>query len=121
MAAFSARSKRHLESCHQDLQDLFNEVIKRRDCTILEGQRDEETQNRYWDEGKSQLQYPHSFHNRNPSLAVDAAPYPIDWKDINRFHEFAGYVKRVAEEMGIDIEWGGDWPNFKDLPHWQLA
>lgn len=29
-------------------------------------------------------------------------------------------VKEVAREMGVQIEWGGDWEKFKDGPHFQL-
>jgi peptidoglycan L-alanyl-D-glutamate endopeptidase CwlK len=29
-------------------------------------------------------------------------------------------VKTAAVEIGVEIEWGGDWTKFKDGPHWQL-
>lgn len=29
-------------------------------------------------------------------------------------------VKRAAGELGVEIEWGGDWPRFRDGPHFQL-
>lgn len=29
-------------------------------------------------------------------------------------------VQEAANELGIPIEWGGDWRIFKDGPHWQL-
>ena len=64
-----------------------------------------------------------------PSLAIDAAPSPIDWNDRERFFYFAGVVKGVAEEMGIKIRWGGDWDGdndfddqtFDDLVHFELV
>ena len=52
MPSFSGRSKEKLASCHPDLQKVFNEVIKHIDCTIIEGHRGEERQNRFADEGK---------------------------------------------------------------------
>ena len=66
--------------------------------------------------------------NANPSRAVDVAPYPIDWSDRERFTYFAGFVKGIASQMGIDIIWGGDWDNdtdlkdngFDDLVHFEL-
>ena len=72
--------------------------------------------------------YPNSKHNKLPSKAVDVAPYPIDWNDPDRFYHFAGYVRGIAEGMGIKIRWGGDWngnfdlkdQNFYDLPHFEL-
>ena len=52
------------------------------------------------------MQYPNSKHNKLPSKAVDVAPYPIDWNDPDRFYHFAGYVRGIAEGMGIKIRWG---------------
>lgn len=128
MPKFSDKSKKILQTCHIDLQGLFNEVIRTYDCTILEGHRDEETQNIYHRQGKSKLSWPESAHNKNPSLAVDVAPYPIDWNDSVRFYHFAGFVLGIATKRGIKIRWGGDWngnmdfkdQNFHDLPHIEL-
>lgn len=33
----------------------------------------------------------------------------------------AAAMKKAAAELGIAIEWGGDWRKFKDGPHWQLS
>lgn len=32
----------------------------------------------------------------------------------------AAALKKAAAELGIALEWGGDWRTFKDGPHWQL-
>jgi len=29
-------------------------------------------------------------------------------------------VKQAARDVGVTIEWGGDWTSFKDGPHYQL-
>ncbi|MDQ0317824.1 peptidoglycan-binding protein [Amorphus orientalis] len=29
-------------------------------------------------------------------------------------------VKTAARDLGVPVEWGGDWRSFKDYPHWQL-
>jgi peptidoglycan L-alanyl-D-glutamate endopeptidase CwlK len=55
-----------------------------------------------------------------PSMAIDVAPYPIDWSDFEKFHELAGFIKATAIEHGIHIKWGGDWKSFQDMPHWEL-
>jgi peptidoglycan L-alanyl-D-glutamate endopeptidase CwlK len=128
MPRFGRRSRKNLETCHEDLQELFNEVIKFFDCTVIQGHRGKEEQNKYFDEGKSKVKYPKGRHNANPSNAVDVVPYPIDWKDTDRMYYFAGFVKGIAYKMGIPIRWGGDWndntevkdTNFKDLPHFEL-
>lgn len=117
MYKFSKRSKANLATIDSRLQNIFNEVIKYYDITIIEGIRDIETQKKYVAEGKSQTM--NSKHLKG--LAVDIAPYPIDWNNINRFFEVAGCIKTIAQQKGIKIQWGGDWKNFKDYPHWELV
>ena len=128
MPKFGKVSKERLATAHSDLQKIFNEVIKKIDCSVLEGHRGEETQNKYFDQGKSKVKYPDGRHNKIPSLAVDVTPYPVDWNDRERQTLFAGYVLGVASQMGIGIIWGGDWDNdtdlkdngFDDLVHFEL-
>ena len=128
MPKYGNTSTRNLLTCDTRLQQVFNEVIKHVDCSILEGHRPEEKQNDLYHAGKSQLQWPDSNHNELPSQAVDVAPYPIDWNDRERFTYFAGFVIGIAESMGIKLRWGGDWDgdwqvrdnNFDDLPHFEL-
>lgn len=36
------------------------------------------------------------------------------------YHKLAPVMKQAAKDVGIPIEWGGDWRSFKDGPHWQL-
>ena len=105
------------------------EVIKDFDCTIICGYRTKEQQEEAYQSGNSQVHYPHGHHNKKPSYAVDAAPYPIDWNDRDRFHLFAGYVLGIASQMGTKIRWGGDWDSdkelkdnkFDDLVHFELV
>lgn len=131
MPKFSQRSLSRLETCHEDMQKLFKEVVKHFDCTIIEGRRGKEAQDEYFRTGKSKLKWPNSKHNaQTPDLsrAVDVAPYPIDWKDKERFYYFAGVVKGIATQMDIPLRWGGDWDQdtqvhdqtFFDLPHFEL-
>lgn len=128
MPSFSKASRKRLETCHPDLQRLMNEVVKHWDCTVLEGHRTEHRQNEMVRTGTSQLKWPLSKHNKTPSEAVDVAPYPIDWQDIERFRAFGGFVLGVAAMLEIPIRWGGDWngnrdfkdQKFHDLPHFEL-
>ena len=128
MPRFSKKSLSKLETCDKRIQDLFLRVVKKFDCTIIEGHRSKDRQNKLFNEGKSKLKYPKGKHNAIPSKAVDVAPYPIDWNDRERFTYFAGYVLGIAYEMGLKIRWGGDWDmdtqvkdnNFDDLPHFEI-
>lgn len=128
MPHFSQKSKDNLESCDSRLQYLFNQVVRHFDCTILIGHRTEEDQEKAFNDGKSKLHYPDSKHNRVPSYAVDVAPYPVDWDDRRRFDHFAGFVKGIASQVGLNIRWGGDWSGdfnlndqtFDDLVHFEI-
>ena len=120
MPRFSRLSEERLATCAMPLQELFHQVIRGYDCSILEGHRGEERQTEAFRTGHSKLEWPNSKHNKIPSRAVDVAPYPIDWDDIIRFREFGYYVKGVADVLAIPIRWGGDFPSWKDYPHFEL-
>jgi peptidoglycan L-alanyl-D-glutamate endopeptidase CwlK len=134
MPMFSQSSLSKLSTCHLDLQRIFFEVVKTYDCVILEGYRDKEGQDKAFLEGKTKLQWPNGNHNVNPSIAVDVAPYPIDWNDSKRFYYFAGFVFGIAYTLKLErkiyygLRWGGDWngnrdfsdQSFNDLVHFEL-
>ena len=120
MPKFSQFSKDNLATCHIWLQDIFNIVIMDIDCRVICGHRNKKAQMIAYQEGRSQLQWPDSSHNKTPSLAVDVVPYPIDWDDIERFKELGWYAKGVAKVLKYPIQWGGDWKTFKDYPHYQI-
>src|SRR5262245_55221949 len=138
MPSFSTASKRQLATCDPRLQEILNEVIKDFDFSVLEGFRDEEDQNADYAKGLSQKRWPDSKHNSRPSLAVDVAPYPIDWGDSlvsikaeaarQRFCYLAGWIMSVAEHLSVRLRWGGDWDGdrdtrderFRDLGHFEL-
>lgn len=128
MPRFGKGSLFQLQSVHPDLQELFKEVVKHFDCSVIEGFRGKEKQDRAYEEGKSQVRFPKGKHNQIPSEAIDVAPYPVDWDDKERFYYFAGFVKGIASQMDIKVRWGGDWDNdtqvqdtrFKDLVHFEI-
>lgn len=128
MPRLGEKSIERLTSCHSDLRMLFSEVARVYDLTIVCGHRNKEDQDEAFRTGKSKVQFPNSKHNQFPSLAVDAVPYPIDWNDKVRFYHFIGYVRGIADRLGIKIRCGADWDgdfdfkdqNFHDLPHFEL-
>lgn len=144
MPKFGRISKKRLETCHPFIQEIFTEVVKSIDCSILEGIRDKKTQDEYFKIGRSTVQWPNSKHNINPpglSLAIDVSPYPIIWPDrdklfqstenklifndelkkynkaLGQFYVFGMMVLKTASDLGIQLRWGGDWDgdyNIKD-------
>lgn len=128
MPSFGEKSRNNLSQCHPDLQLLFNAVVKVFDCSVICGHRSENDQNEAFRTNQSKLKFPDSKHNKEPSMAVDVVPYPIDWENLNRFYMFIGYVRAKAEMLGIKIRSGGDWDSdtmtddqsFMDLPHFEI-
>jgi len=128
MPEFGKKSLERIKGLHPDLQAILNQAINITDFTVLEGYRPKEVQDEYYRNGLSKLKWPESKHNKNPALAVDIAPYPVDWRDKARFHFLAGVIKAIAHKHGRKIRWGGDWDSdgdckdqtFDDLPHFEL-
>ena len=136
MYKFSKRSVDNLATADNKLQQLFTAVIKEIDCTVIYGHRTPEEQFELFKKGRERKDgwwvkvgntvtnldgnIKKSKHNYLPSKAVDVVPYPLDWNDIESFKNLAVVVKKKAKELGIDVEWGGDWTSLKDYPHWQV-
>lgn len=134
MPHFGKVSTERLKTAEKDLQTVFNEVIKRFDCSVLCGHRTREEQDAI-DPKFSKVKWPHSQHNFEPSRAVDVVPYPVDWDNTDRMYLFVGYVLATAQmmyDMGLidhEIRSGADWDGdtmtddqkFIDLPHWELG
>lgn len=127
--SFGKSSLKNISECHLDLQKVLHTAIEIIDFSVIQGERNEEDQNKAYDKGLSKLRYPQSKHNHSPSLAVDIVPYPIDWNDRERFCLLAGIIKGMAHTLGVNIRWGGDFngnnimsdDTFSDLPHFELA
>lgn len=88
---------------------------------VVCGHRGQAEQDAAFDAGFSRLKFPKGRHNSSPSLAVDVCPYPVDWNDKAGFNYIAGLVKECAKELEISVVWGGDWADFVDVPHFQVA
>lgn len=129
MYRYSERSAKALSTAHPDLQAVFMKVLELYDHTIISGHRGQEAQDTAFGTGFSRVEWPNSKHNAEPSLAVDAVPYPSGWKSKPQMRFFAGIVIGVAHAMGVTIRWGGDWDGdkdfldqeFNDLAHFELV
>ena len=106
------------------LQHILNKLIQIMDVTIIEGLRSQKRQDELVKKGASKTKYSKHITGK----AVDLAPYPIDWKDRERFHYMGGMVRGIAHELDIKIRWGGDWDgdgeikdnSFDDLVHIEI-
>ena len=125
MYKFGKRSRERLKGVDRRLVSVLNELIKIMDVTIIEGVRSQERQDELVAQGASKTKY--SKHITGD--AVDLAPYPINWKDRERFHYMGGMLRGIAKNMNVNIRWGGDWDsdgeikdnNFDDLVHVELV
>jgi peptidoglycan LD-endopeptidase CwlK len=97
-----------------DLGDLAPLVT---DVTVLCGYRGQRDQEQAFANGSSRKRWPDSKHNISPeALAVDIAPFPLNWNDLRAFAALRQYAQGVAQGMGIAIRvisW--DWPHYEIL------
>ena len=131
MPEFGPGSKKARDTLHPLLQQVVDEAIKSHDFKILQGARGKEEQEEAFRTGRSKVRWPNGRHNTVPSLAMDVAPYPIDWDSkhsTKKFAFLAGFLSGIAWMMKIKLRWGGDWDGdgqmrdqrFHDLPHLEL-
>ena len=124
MPRFGKRAKQRLKGVDTKLVNVLNELVKIMDVTIIEGLRSQERQNELVAKGASKTKYSKHIQGK----AVDVAPYPIDWKDRDRFHYMGGMVRGIGQQLGVNIRWGGDWDSdgetkdnsFDDLVHVEI-
>ena len=112
------RSLQNLSGVHPDLVDVVKRAIQitEQDFTVIEGIRNINRQRELYKSGKST-----TLNSRHlTGHAVDIAPWPISW-DWEEFYPIADAMKQAAEELEVDLEWGGDWKSFPDGPHYQLS
>lgn len=118
--ALGAKSLAKLKGVHPDLVKVLQRAIQITpvDFAVIEGLRTVERQKQLLAAGASKTMQSRHITGH----AVDIAPYvdgDIRW-DWPLYRKIAPAVKQAAKEVGVPIEWGGDWIRFKDGPHWQL-
>jgi len=119
--SFSKRSLDRMRGIHPDLVQVMKLAISRSpiDFAVLEGLRTKERQQELVAKGASK-----TMNSRHlTGHAIDVAPLlngQVSW-DWPLYHQLAPVIKEAAEELDVDLEWGGDWTSFKDGPHWQLS
>lgn len=139
---FSRRSLQALQGVHPYLVHVMCEAIKTSpvDFTITDGLRTTEEQKALYAQGRTRpgQRVTNADGVKNLSnhqdeadgfkdgygSAVDLCPYVNGRVDVNdtgnNLPKIAKHIKQVAKKWGYNIEWGGDWKNFVDKPHFQL-
>lgn len=118
--SFGTRSLERMKGVHPDIVKVMKSAIacSPLDFTILEGVRTLATQKKYFAQGATR-----TMNSRHlTGHAIDIAPVidgSVRW-DWPLYYQLAKVVKKCAADLGIKLDWGGDWKSFKDGPHWEL-
>lgn len=121
-----ARSERNLAGVHPDLARVVRRAaaIAAVAFTVTEGARTPARQKQLVASGASQTLRSRHIPGGRLKLAhaVDLAAKvggAIRW-DWPLYERLAAAMKQAAQDEDVPLEWGGDWPSFKDGPHFQL-
>lgn len=115
------RSKQRLTGLHPDIVAVVELAITKTDVdfTVLEGMRTKARQRSLFERGSSK-----TMNSRHlTGHAVDLGAYvdgEVKW-DWPLYHRIAKAMNEAAQELKVDLEWGGDWQSFPDGPHYQLS
>lgn len=118
-------SKTKLAGAHPDLRKVIERAaeLSAVDFTVLEVTRTLARQKELVAKGASKTMKSRHLPGADGfSRAVDIAPLiggKVSW-DWPLYNKLAPIIKQAARDVGVPIEWGGDWRTFKDGPHWQL-
>jgi peptidoglycan L-alanyl-D-glutamate endopeptidase CwlK len=121
----SEKSLIKLTGAHPDLQKVIKRAaaLSSIDFTVLEVLRTVARQKELVAKGASKtMNSRHLPGADGKSRAVDIAP--LDGGQVSwawpLYFKLAPIIKQAAKDVGVPIEWGGDWVSFRDGPHWQL-
>ena len=120
MFSLGAASLERLALVHPGLQKVVRRAIQITpiDFRVSEGLRTKERQRQLVAAGASKtMNSRHLTGHAVDLIALIDGEVRWDWP---LYHKIAVAMKAAAAELGIPIEWGGDWRSFKDGPHWQL-
>lgn len=106
------------------VDDRLVNVVKRAielteiDFCVTEGLRTKERQAQLLKAGATRTMNSRHIIGKAIDLAA-VVDGEVRW-DWPLYAKIATAMKRAAEILNVEIEWGGDWVTFKDGPHFQL-
>ena len=118
---FGSRSLKSMQGIHPDLRLVLDKALQDSplDFVVIEGLRTVERQKQLVASGASK-----TMNSRHiTGHAVDLLPIGLDGKpafDWPLYNQLGPAVKKAAADLGIELDWGGDWKSFKDGPHFEL-
>ena len=133
MYRFSRTSEKRLMYLHPNLQKFFIELLRISpyDFSISQGVRIAEEQNKLYQQGRTvpgkvitncdgyKIKSKHQIKSDGFGYAGDIAILvdgKVTWEE--KYYKEIARAGRVLMQK-YNIEWGGDWKNFKDLPHFE--
>lgn len=127
MYQLSNRSKRHLDGVNPLLVRVVQRALEitKVDFGIPEtgGKRTAEQQAALYKAGLSKLDGTNKLSKHQSGNAVDVFAY-VDGKaswDVGDLAEVATAMFAAAQELNVDIKWGGHWKRFPDYPHFEVV
>lgn len=117
----SKKSLLRLQDVHPDLVKVVERAIELTeiDFTVLEGRRTKERQAELLKAGATTTMNSRHITGHAVDLgALVGGKVRWDWP---LYYKIADAMKAASAELGIPVEWGGDWKKFKDGPHFQLT
>jgi len=121
MYKLSKRSHERLRGVSPDLCAVVKRAIELTDIDfgVSEGLRDERTQREYVAKGASTTMK--SRHLTGHAVDLYAYVGGMARWEWPLYEKIATAMFKAADELGVDLEWGGNWKSFKDGPHFQLS
>lgn len=117
----SQKSLSRLKGVHPDLVKVVKRAIEITDTdfVVTEGLRTITRQKQLLKQGATKTMNSRHLSGHAVDLAAIDENGKVTW-EWKYYYRLEKAVKAAAKELGVPIEWGGDWSTFKDGPHWQL-
>lgn len=125
MYKWSERSYENLRGVRVELVAVATLALNRLGATggpdfaVTEGRRSEAEQERLVDEGSSTTYNSRHLTGHAIDIVAFDRNYNVTWES-EPYKEIARAFKAAAGQLGVEIEWGGDWESFVDMPHFAL-